>query len=107
MKLILLTIFLFLTYKTIQYITVWLKANKENLTVKLKALKTHENRTLNFTKGQEYTFYKSGDHFILNSDDTSNHRDNYVFYKDDLDDHFTHTNLLSKLVLDNIVYLKY
>lgn len=78
--------------------------NKNGVVV-LKAIKTHENRTLYFTKGKEYKFYKSNDILILNEDDVSRDRDNYVFYGIDLTDNFQPTDLFSKYALKQIKYI--
>lgn len=88
----------------ITLISIFLESKKEKTIVILKCLKTHNNRTLQFTKGKEYKFYKNGDILLLNSDDLSKYRDNYSFYGVDLENNFDGTNFLSKLVLKNIKY---
>jgi len=84
-----------------RYIYAYLNARKNNGEIKLEAIKTHNNRTLSFTKNKIYTFYKSGDMLILNEDDLG-YRDNFSFYRDDIDSFFISTDLFSKLVLENI-----
>jgi hypothetical protein len=81
------------------------KIKNKNGIVVLKAIKTHENRTLYFTKGKEYKFYKSNDVLMLNEDDISRDRDNYVFYGIDLTDNFQPTDMFSKYALKQIKYI--
>lgn len=106
------TIIMFLIFSTIIYVPIanayrtFKLANSNNCTISLKATVDHNNRTLHFTKGKIYTFYKTGTTLMINEDDTSRDRDNYVFYKDDLDDHFVSTDLLSNLVLNKVQYLR-
>lgn len=94
-----------LVFVSIFYNTITLlnKARKNGVMILLKATKTHENRTMYFTKGKVYKFFRSGDVLIINEDDSDlKYRDNYTFYGDDLFNYFEPTDLLSKAVLKNI-----
>ena len=86
------------------YAKTLLEAKKDSGRLYLKALISHENRGLRFTRGREYTFWKQGDRLICNEDDITRERDNYPFYKDDLDNNFEGTDLYSRIVLDNTRY---
>ena len=83
-------------------LSIYQKAKQKHGTVRLKAIKTHSNRTLNFTKDKEYMFYKNGDTLNINYDDNNSSRDIYVFYKQDLLDGFVPTDLYSRFVLKQI-----
>lgn len=81
------------------FISIYKRAKLKHGTVKLRAIKTHSNRTLNFTKNKEYMFYKNGDTLSINYDDNNSCRDIYVFHGQDLLDGFASTDFYSKLVL--------
>lgn len=83
-------------------ISAYVKSKKPNGKIVLIAKKSHSNRTLHFTKGKEYTFFKVEGRLIINQDDISGYRDNYSFYKKDLTDGFKATNMYSKMVLNQI-----
>ena len=86
----------------LNYLTVVRKSYDKNGHVVLKAKKNHNNRGLSFSKGNFYNFYKNGDFLLISEDDNCRDRDNYRFYKEDLDIGFTHTSLYTKLVLQKI-----
>lgn len=67
----------------------------------LKANKTHNNRTLKFTKDYIYKFYIVDDHLLLNEDD-SGYRDNYTFFGIDIRKDFEPTDKFSKIIYNKI-----
>lgn len=87
---------------TIYIGSLWSKAQQGSGEVFLRSKTTHSNRTLHFSKGVVYKFYKTGDCLIINSDDKSQCRDNFAFYGKEINAEFEPTNLFSKFVLLNI-----
>ena len=78
------------------------KTKNDTYYIILQAIKTHSNRGLQFTKGKTYTFYKTGDHLTLNADDISQYRDNYSFYKRDLEEGFKTISVEGAKTMKNI-----
>jgi len=100
--LILTIIVLFIAPLIINYFSILKRVNAQYGFVELRATKTHNNRGLEFTRGKSYVFGKNGNMLICNSDDRSRDRDNYSFFKTDLEYGFESTDLYSKLVLNKI-----
>ena len=96
--------FVMLGYFLLPYMSILAKAKKEYGNMKLIASKTHTNRGLSFTKGKEYVFYKNGDILNVNTDDISNSRDNYTFYRCDIEGFFEPTDTYSRIVISNTRY---
>lgn len=94
------TIFLLGIILIIRVILFFIK--DKNDVIILKAKRTHNNRTLQFTKGKEYKFYKFDDLLMTNEDDISRDRDNYTFCKEELLYGFEPTDFYSKLILSKI-----
>ena len=96
------TIFLLIGILFVGIILFFIKDKNKNDIIILKAKKTHNNRTLQFTKGKEYRFYKIDNTLMTNEDDISKYRDNYSFCKQELLEDFEPTNIYSKLILMTI-----
>ena len=79
----------------------YLNSFKKYGVVELEALKTHSNRTVQFTKGNRYLFYKNDDRLILNQDDTGP-RDNFNFSLGDVTKYFKTTDRYGSFVLKQI-----
>lgn len=96
------TIFLLGSILFIELILFLIKDKNKNDVIILKAKRTHNNRTLQFTKGKKYRFYKFDNLLMTNEDDISRDRDNYTFCKEELLKNFNGTDYYSKLVLSSL-----
>ena len=93
-----------LFYFFVPYLKALSRSRKKYGKLKLEAIKTHTNRGLSFTKGEEYTFNKIGDILIVNEDDISRDRDNYSFYRCDIEGFFKPNDTYSRIVVSNTRY---